>query len=221
MAYGQADMQFIHETTDVAEDIEVWDNIPLDDTIVPTDEFMSLYEKNCKVFELGQEAGRRTVIDLFLREVVSLFSQLMIVCEYHMTLINNTKKRRLNGKCDYTICHRGFRKLPHLVAIEAKTANKDKTLRQCYGECASIYYRRKEDNMRNRCVYGIHSTGSSWYFIFVDENGTISQSQEYPLNVKHYVKEEVILIYRLVHYVVHQSFLNSERTTPNTSTTSL
>lgn len=94
---------------------------------------------------------------MFLREIVSQFPAFQVICEYHMTLVNKVKKRRLNGRCDYTICHRGHRNLPHLVAIEAKVTNKE-TMLQCIGECASIHYRRKEAGMLNRRVYGIHST---------------------------------------------------------------
>jgi hypothetical protein len=144
----------------------------------------------------------------------------MVVCEYHMKVVNESKRRRLNGSCDYTICHRGHRQLPHLVAIEAKKTVQESLL-QCIGECASIHYRRKTDNMRNKSVYGIHSSGSSWYFIFIDEFGIVFQSGEFHLNVSHYVEEEVKVIYQLVHYVVHQSYLKSARTTPNASDTSL
>jgi len=102
------------------EDYEqVWENIPVDDSIVPSEEFVELFKKNCSVFEFGAEASRRTLIDLFLREVVSQFPDFMIICEYHMTLLNKKKRKRLNGNCDYTICHRGHRNLPHLIAIEA------------------------------------------------------------------------------------------------------
>jgi hypothetical protein len=220
MAYGKADMKFIQETTGISEDIQVWEDIPLDDCIRPSEDFIALYKKNSSVFDFIQEAGRRTIIDLFLREIVSLFPPLMVVCEYHMKLTNESKRRRLNGSCDYTICHRGHRQLPHLVAIEAKKTVQEALL-QCIGECASIHYRRKKDNLRNKSVYGIHSNGSSWYFIFIDERGNVFQSAEFRLNVSHYVENEVEAIYRLVHYVVHQSFHNSERTTPNTSANSL
>jgi len=220
MAYGKADMKFIQETTGISEDIQVWEDIPWDCNITPSEEFIALYKKNCSVFDFIQEAGRRTIIDLFLREVVSLFQPLMVVCEYNMKLVNESKRRRLNGSCDYTICHRGHRQLPHLVAIEAKKTVQEALL-QCIGECASIHYRRKKDNMRNKSVYGIHSNGSSWYFIFIDEFGNVFQSAEFRLNVSHYVEDEVKLIYQLVHYVVYQSFHKSERTTPNSSSISL
>ena len=220
MAYGKADMPFISESTEVQEDQEVWENIPVDESIAPCAEFVDLFKKNCSVFEFETEASRRTVIDLFLREIVSQFPAFEVICEYHMTHVNEVKKRRLNGRCDYTICHRGYRHLPHLVAIEAKVTNKE-TMLQCIGECASIHYRRKHAGMPNRCVYGIHSTGSVWKFVFVSQEGVVYVSGEKHLDVNHYVEEGFNLIYRLVHYVIQQSFLNSPRTTPNVSTTNL
>jgi hypothetical protein len=220
MTYGKATMTFISEATGIEDDNQVWENIPIDTTVEPSLEFVELFKKNCSVFEFGAEASRRTIIDLFLREVVSQFSDFNIICEYHMTLVNEAKKRRLNGNCDYTICHRGHRNLPHLVAIEAKVTNKE-TLLQCIGECASIHYRRKLAGMKNLCVYGIHSTGSFWKFVYIDENGSLFVSKEYQLNPENYVKEGFDIIYRLVYYVVKQSYLNSPRTTPVTSSASL
>jgi hypothetical protein len=205
MAYGKADMPFISESTEVQEDQEVWENIPVDESIVPRAEFVELFKKNCLVFEFETEASRRTVIDLFLREIVSHFPAFQVICEYHMTHVNEVKKRRLNGRCDY------------VVAIEAKLTNKE-TMLQCIGECASIHYRRKHAGMPNRCVYGIHSTGSVWKFVFVSQEGVVFVSGEKHLDVKHYVEKGFNLIYRLVHYVIQQSFLNSPRITPNVST---
>ena len=220
MAYGKADMPFISESTEIQEKQEVWENIPVDESLAPCTEFVDLFIKNCSVFEFETEASRRTVIDLFLREIVSQFPIFQVICEYHMTLVNEVKKRRLNGRCDYTICHRGFRLLPHLVAIEAKVTNRE-TMLQCIGECASIHYHRKQAGMPNRRVYGIHSTGSIWKFVYVSQEGVVYVSGEKHLNVNHYVEEDFNLIYRLVYYVIQHSFLNSPRTTPNVSTANL
>ena len=220
MAYGKAPMSFITEATGIQDENQVWENIPVDTTVEPSPEFVELFKKNCSVFDFGPEASRRTLIDLFLREVVSQFPDFVVVCEYRMSLVNEIKKRRLNGNCDYTICHRGLRNQPLLVAIEAKVTN-HQTMLQCIGECASIHYHRKEAGMPNRCVYGIHSTGSIWNFIFVDENGSLFVSKEYHLNPYNYVKEGFDLIYRLVYYVVKQSHINSPRTTPAGSSVSI
>lgn len=219
MSYGKATMPFISEATGVEDDNQVWENIPVDTTVEASPEFVELFKKNCSVFEFGTEASRRTLIDLFLREVVAQFPDFIIICDYPMTL-NEAKKRRLNGNCDYTLCHRGHRNLPHLVAIEAKVTNKE-TLLQCIGECVSIHYRRKEAGMRNLKVYGIHSTGSIWKFVFIDESGALFLSKEYPLNPENYVKEGFDLIYRLVYHVVKQSHINSPRTTPAGSLASI
>jgi hypothetical protein len=220
MSYGKAKMPFISEATGVKVDNQVWENIPVDTTVEASPEFVELFKKNCAVFEFETEASRRTLIDLFLREVVAEFPDFIINCEYHMTLENKIKKRRLNGNSDYTICHRGFRNLPHLVAIVAKVTNHE-TMLQCIGECASIHYRRKNDQMTNLKVYGIHSTGSIWKFIFIDENGSVFVSKEYHLNPFEYIQKEFDLIYRLVYYVVNQSHNNSPRTTPAGSSVSI
>ena len=137
-----------------------------------------------------------------------------------MTLVNQVKKIRLNGQCDYAICHCGFRHLPHLVAIEAKVTNTE-TMLQCIGQCASIHYCRKQAGMPNRREYGIHCTGSVWKFVYVSQEGVVYVSGEKHLNVNHYVEEGFNLIYRLVQYVNQQSSLNSPRTTPNVSTANL
>ena len=219
MAYGKATMSFIHEATGVKDDIETWENIPIDSTIEPSQEFVELFKKNCSVFEFASEASRRIVIDLFIREVVAQFPAFVIVCEYYMTLVNEKKSRGLKGWCDYTICHRGLRTQPHLIAIEAKMSNTE-TLLQCVGECASIHYSRKRKKMKNLCVYGIHSTGSAWKFVFIDETGSLFVSKEYLLNSEVYVKEGFDHIYRLVYYVVKQSHTNSPRTSPAASSES-
>ena len=93
MSYGKATMPFISEATGVEDENKVWENIPVDTTVEATPEFVELFKKNCSVFEFGAEASRRTLIDLFLREIVSQFPDFIVVCEYHMTLVNQVKKR--------------------------------------------------------------------------------------------------------------------------------
>ena len=129
---------------------------------------------------------------------------------------------------DYAICHRDEEQLPHLVVVEAKKAGTE-AVSQCIGPCASIYYQRKQARMDNLCVYGILSDGALWKFIFIDQDGTAFVSGDYALSIsnyaENYIAEQLLLIYRLVHYVVKQSFYNSPRstpgTTPNVSTTNL
>lgn len=225
MTYGRAEMSFISETTEVQEVPTVWQNILsfADDSVAPSEEFIELFRKNCSVFESAFEASRRTVIDLFLREIVSQFPEFQVICEYDMMQVNEAKRRRLIGRCDYVICHRGSRNLPLLIVTEAKCWNTESRL-QCIGECASIHYRKKQARMANCSVYGIISTGRNWEFVFINQEGLVSVSMEIPLSFMDSAVEgkdlqKLRLIYRLVHYVIHKSYINSPRTTPNVSST--
>lgn len=160
------------------------------------------------MFEFRLEAGKGVVIDMFLREIVAMFPNFIVVCEFPMKLVNETKRKKLNGHCDYTICHRGFSNLPHLVVTEAKRVD-IKTLLQCIGLCASIHYNRKLRGMPNTPVYGIYSTGSSWIFICINEHGQLFQSKTFYLDIENYVESEFEVIYQLVHYEVNQTHQNS------------
>jgi hypothetical protein len=70
MSYGKATMPFISEATGVEDDIQVWENIPVDTTVEPCQEFVELFKKNCSVFEFGAEASRRTLIFFFEKSLL-------------------------------------------------------------------------------------------------------------------------------------------------------
>ena len=53
-------MKFIAESTGIDEDILVWEDIPYE-SIIPSEEFISLFKKNSEVFDFVGETGRRTV----------------------------------------------------------------------------------------------------------------------------------------------------------------
>jgi hypothetical protein len=92
-------------------------------------------------------------------------------------------------------------------------------MKVCYNALENVLPFTTKENRRG-CVtnaYGIHSTGSSWIFIHIAENGIVSVTKEYHLNAEDYNKEEFDRIFRLIHYVVQQSYNNSARTTPNIS----
>ena len=210
MVYGKASMQFITEATGVESFGYFWKNIPVDKCIEASPEFVELFKKHCSVIDSLANKSRRTTIELFLREIVAQFPDFIIFYDYRMTLENEAKKRRLNGNCDYTICHRGQRCSPHLVIMQTEIASVESFL-QCSAACASIRYRKTEAGLSNVEVYGIISSGSNWRFIIIRENGYLSVSIEYLLNIRTFIKEEFDLIYRLVHYVVKQTHLNNPR----------
>ena len=61
MSYGKATMTFISEATGVEDDIQVWENIPVDTTVEPCQEFVELFKKNCSVFEFGTALATKRV----------------------------------------------------------------------------------------------------------------------------------------------------------------
>jgi hypothetical protein len=59
MAYGKADMKFIQETTGISEDIQVWEDIPLDCNIAPSDNSLRFTKKTA----LSLTLFRRLVVE--------------------------------------------------------------------------------------------------------------------------------------------------------------
>lgn len=196
-----------------------WENMAVDTNLVPDAEFVELYKKNASVFFMHSEASRRTVIDLFLRDIVAKFPEFMIITEFTTSVENRDKRRRLNGQIDYSVCHRQNRDEPHLIVVEAKKDNISPT-DQFFAECATVYYQRKLKHKPNLRAFGIHTTGSWWKFICIDQDGLVKESQDFRLNINTYVEKEVNDIYQHVHYVVQQSYQHSPRTSfSNPSTT--
>ncbi|XJO77355.1 hypothetical protein BDV3_001945 [Batrachochytrium dendrobatidis] len=123
----------------------------LDETVVPSPGFQQAYENVSKAFHMRTGAGRRIFLNLFLSDIVLLpefKNTLRIFPGIEMSVESKgPKKRRLNGKTDYTV---GFGKdvdifdnTPprelHLVAIEAKNSSFDhEDLWQCVAETATL-----------------------------------------------------------------------------------
>ena len=208
-------MDDIHDVTGIKDIARVWESIPIDNTIDPSPGFVELFKKNCQTFDFRAETGKRTIIDLFLGEIVYLFDPyLIIVCELQLSFENGVKK--LSGASDYAICYKHSRDMPQLVGVEAKYLS-TMSLNRCISACSTIYATRKTKRMQNLTVYGIHSTGESWKFININTEGTVSISGSIPLNIVKYDEEQFKHIYRLCHYVIKQSYLNSPRTSQSTS----
>ncbi|KAI3658494.1 hypothetical protein MP638_001920 [Amoeboaphelidium occidentale] len=204
--FRQATPEHVLATTGVDYELKQgWDSIAINADLVPSDEFVALYKKNASVFFMNSEASRRTVIDLFLREIVAMFPELMIIPEFTMSVQNKEKRRRLNGQIDYSVCHRQHRDEPHLIVVEAK---KDvvSPSNQYFAECASLYYQRKIKNKVNHHALGIHTSGASWKFLCINQDGVAKESKELFLNVNSYIEEEVNDVYRHVYFVVQESF---------------
>jgi hypothetical protein len=218
--FKQATPDHVLATTGVDYDLhQEWDDIAINSDLVPSDEFVALFKKNASVFFMNSEASRRTVIDLFLREIVAMFPELMIIPEFTTSVQNKAKRRRLNGQIDYSVCHRQHRNEPHLIVVEAKK-NVVSPTNQYFAECASLYYQRKIKNMANLHAFGIHTSGASWKFLCINQDGLAKESKELFLNVDTYNEQGVNDVYQHVHFVVQESFKQSPRTSVSNLSTS-
>ncbi len=184
----------------------------------PSAGFRESFENIARAFHLRTEAGRRIYLNLFLSDIVlrsEFKNTLRIFPEIEMSVESTgPKKRRLNGKTDYTV---GFGKhydlfdnTPprelHLVAIETKRGTDDDDLWQCAAEAAALYKSRKDAGKSKCSVWGVLSNAVDWKFIYIDEDGKLWRSEAFKLNVRVYKEEQVLFIYRFIHYVVKCCF---------------
>jgi hypothetical protein len=225
-SFGEADLHWIASVTGINCEYREWTAFAseVDQTVIPSPGFQQAYEKVSKYWHMLTEAGRRIFLNLFLSEVVSLpeFKEtLRIFPEIQMSVESKgPKKRRLNGKTDYTV---GFsnnmgttdntppREL-HLVAIEAKASIGDTDLWQCVAETATLYRSRKDAGKANCAVWGVLSNATDWIFIHIDKHGKLWQTEKYILNIHQYKQNQVKAIYQALHYVVKCCY---ESCTPN------
>ena len=205
MSFEDATMDYICEATEIQPTTQPWTNIPVDETIFPSATFIEAFKMNSVTFDFRSKAGRRTVIDLFLRDIIYRFPQFQIKCDYHLSSKNRDTQRCLEGKCDYMISFID-RYDPHLVVVEETLNDQTSRLRRCIGQCAAIHYKRKAALMDDLRVYGMYSNGEFWAFVFIDNDGVVHVSDRTPVHIGQYVEREVHRIYRLIYAVVQQSF---------------
>jgi hypothetical protein len=230
--FAAAKAQEIAEITGVNIHSKPYPPFTLDESVNPSDDFMAQLRKNNKVWSLNSEASRRTIIDLFLRDVVSRdeFNKMRIFCELNMTAVEANRKRKLNGDIDYTIGHAGNMPLDeysppkdsHLIVFEAKKDWPNDSVWQCVAEAATLHKIRKDKKKSNPRVWGILSNANNWKFIHIDNDGQLFVSDQYVLQIPTVWSEgEICTIYRIIHHIVLQSYLSSPTTTPNQSTEAL
>ncbi len=162
-----------------------------------------------------KEAGRRTVLDMFFRDVLSreeFGSALCVFPEYEFCVTSTEDSRpiRLSGKADYTIGHSAGKDLfdtepskeLHLIAAEAKRDWPEESYWQCIAQTAALHMSRKEAGKRNRRVWGILSNATFWRFLFIDEAGQLWTSGDFQLDLRSYDDDQVLPVYRVIYYIV-------------------
>jgi hypothetical protein len=235
-SFGEADSDWIASVTGINTKFRQWTSFTqeLDETVFPSPGFKVSFENISKAFHMRTEAGRRIFLNLFLSDIILLpefKNTLRIFPEIEMSVeTKGPKKRKLNGKTDYTI---GFGKdfdimdnTPprelHMVALEAKTRFGDDDLWQCVAETATLYKSRKDAKKEKCSVWGVLSNATNWKFIYIDEDGNLWRTDDYFLNIRFYNEQQVLFIYRFLYFIVSCCFKAiTPHSTPNTSTEEL
>jgi hypothetical protein len=170
---------------------------------------------------MNSEASRRTFLDLFLQDVVAreeFKSQLKVFCELSLTTsakLFGNKRVRLTGKIDCAIANCGGKPwstettpLPesNIIAVEAKKSSEDMNTLQCIAEAAALHNARKEAGKVNCNVWEIFTNAAFWKFIYVDNNSKVWKSNVYRVSLEHYDHDNVVKVYRFLHYIVKASY---------------
>jgi hypothetical protein len=214
-SFSEADSGWISLVTGVDTTYRKWTGYVIDETVQPGPEFKTAFERVGKAFHQLNEAGRRIFLNLFLSDIIlrpEFEEALRIFPELELSVVetNGPKKRKLNGRTDYTV---GFGKgkdmfdnmIPrevHLVAMEAKTSIGEQDLWKCVAEAATIHKIHVDAGKAKKSVWGILSNAKQWQFILIDENGFLWQSGAFIVDLRSYTEIEVLQVYRIVHYIV-------------------
>lgn len=225
--FSKATEEFIRSVTGIDTSYRNWNKFTLNTSISPSDTFRTVYENNSKVFSMVNEKGRRTVLDIFFRDILSRpeFQQcLRIFTEYEITIqtFSEGKRRKLTGTPDYTVgLSQGqdiFCRAPpaecHTIAVEAKVTWSDELMWQCVAGMASLHKSRKDAKKQNVSVWGILSNANIWMFFHIDEESKLWRTNEFFLDLRIYDEEKVLAIYRLMHHIFDCSLKASPASTP-------
>ena len=224
--FSEANLSWIASVCEVDCRYRRWTQFVLDENVTPSDRFKANFIETQQVFHQLNEAGRRVFLNLFLSDIVGsdpFLNTLRIFTEIPMEVLStsvaeNGKRRRLNGKTDYTIGFGGedfdiFDITPpnelHLVAVEAKCNLSESDFWQCFAETATLYKSRKDKKKKKLAVWGVCSDAVDWIFIHIDQNGLLYRSEKYTLDLRTYEEERVFPIYRMLYYLVKCCFESS------------
>jgi hypothetical protein len=195
-------------------------------TVQPSPLFAEIFKQNSATFHMRTEAGRRTVLDLFLRDVLSREEfrrglRIFPGLEFEVKSVSESEPLKLSGVADYTIGHhtsKGIFELDpgkelHLVAVEAKRDWAEDAYWKCVAQVAALYKSRKDAGKEKCRVWGIISNATHWKFLSINDRGVLSESREYVLELNTYCAETEV-IYRIIHRIVTLCFNTSPPSNP-------
>ncbi|KAJ3317422.1 hypothetical protein HDV06_001562 [Boothiomyces sp. JEL0866] len=220
-SFCEADADWIAEVTGIDTEYRAWTSYTskLDKSIVPAPGFKEKFEDVSEAFHMHTEAGRRIFLNLFLMDIILLpefKGVLRIFPEIGMSVeTKGPKKRKLNGKTDYSIgfarnrfgkkldiCDKAPPRELHVIALEAKDDFGENDLWQCVAETATLYKLRKDANKERCSVWGVISNAERWRFIYIDEDGKLWRTGDLSLDIRSYKEDQILPVYQFLYYIV-------------------
>ena len=225
--FSKTDKSFITKVTGVNAEWRKWNvKEEIEVKAEPSATFKSTFELNKAAFSMYNETGRRTVIDMFLRDVVGReeFKQLQVFTEYEISLKAVDERSQLlclSGKADYTVGHscadifdKGPPKESHLIAVEGKRDGLEENYWQCVAQTAALHKARKDAGKARCSAWGILTNATAWRFLFINETGVLSTSEDFALDLREYNQAQVLAIYQCIYHIVGCCFKASPPPSP-------
>jgi hypothetical protein len=209
-----ADGRFIERVTGVSIVYRKWAPLYDSQECAPTSKFKEIFEENTRVVSMSTKAGRRTYLDLFLRDILArkefssyfrVFSGLQLsACNASAQLWGSADMVIGSSHCDEFSNH-APRNL-HIVAVEASLSWCRESYWQCVAAAATLH-KMLDGGEARRNVWGILSNGENWHFVFIDVNSHLWTSKVFRLDICHYSESDVDCIYQMIYHIVTSCFL--------------
>jgi hypothetical protein len=223
MRFSDTSEAFIRQVTGVETKSKLW--VPPDDSssISPSAKFKEIFEENSGIFSGSTEAGCRSFLDIFFRDVLArkeFGSELRLFTELELVTRSTNATAQtliLSGIADYVIGRSTVDMLDspeadefQLVAVEAKCQLDRACIWQCVAEAATLHKLKKDHSPASCEVWGILSDAEIWTYMHIDNSKQLWISKEYCLNIQpdQYDQSEVDAIYRLIYGIVMRCFLH-------------
>jgi len=159
---------------------EYWKPPKVDFT--PSKRFLSLMEEIPRVWGLQTEKGRRTVIDMFLIEVLTSKKTADDAYPFKVWCEHNISTKKVQGYLDYLAGPQSLYPVPsHILALEAKPYWPEDGYCQLLAEMAALLELNRKANLTDSLlpVYGILSNESDWQFFKLEADLRWLQSMKY------------------------------------------
>ncbi|KAJ3103946.1 hypothetical protein HDU96_009089 [Phlyctochytrium bullatum] len=205
-----AGREWVQCVTGVDLRFQTWDLCSIDQTVFPRSTFRTSLEEIAQVFDLSTAAGTRTVLNLFLTDVILRpeFAGALRICSGINLSVESggVSSLRLEGKLQYAVrvlpASRSESRPQDVVVGVVDEGAAGRSLWLCAVHASAVYKTRVCERRPRKSVWGLVAGTDAWQFVSIDEAGRLSGSGRFPLNLCTYDEEEVMGLYRMVYHVV-------------------